>query len=74
MSYMNALTVRIPPELQEQLQKLCNEQHRSPSDVVRESLRRYIVLEQLRQLREKLRPHAEAAGFFTDEDVFKAVS
>jgi predicted transcriptional regulator len=71
---MSAMTIRIPPELQRKLQKLCKEQHRSASDVVRESLRRYIAAEQLRSLRKKLRPLAEARGFITDEDVFKAVS
>lgn len=74
MSYMTPLTLRIPADLQRQLQKLCKQQGRSASDVVRESLRRYVVAEQLRQAREKLRPFAEAGGFLTDEDVFKAVS
>ncbi|MGD0463024.1 MAG: YlcI/YnfO family protein [Tepidisphaeraceae bacterium] len=67
---MSALTIRIPPELQAKLQKLCKQQHRSASDVVRESLRRYIAAEQLRDAREKLRPFAQAKGFITDEDVF----
>jgi predicted transcriptional regulator len=74
MSYMSALTIRIPPDLERKLQKLCRQQGRSASDVVRESLRRYMAAEQLRQTREKLRPYAEAAGFLTDQDVFKAVS
>ena len=30
--------------------------------------------ENLRQLRLKLRPHAEAQGFIADEDFFRAVS
>ncbi|MBI5725314.1 MAG: ribbon-helix-helix protein, CopG family [Planctomycetes bacterium] len=71
---MNALTVRIPTELQKELDRLCKREHRSSSEVVRESLRRYIAQEQLRQARQKLRPYAEAKGFLTDEDVFKAVS
>jgi predicted transcriptional regulator len=71
---MSALTIRIPSELQAKLQKLCKRQHRSASDVVRESLRRYIATEQLRDAREKLRPFAAAKGFITDEDVFKALS
>lgn len=74
MSYMSAMTIRIPPELQRKLQKLCRQQHRSASDVVRESLRRYIAAQQLRDAREKLRPFAQAKGFVTDEDVFRAVS
>jgi predicted transcriptional regulator len=71
---MSALTIRIPPEMQRQLAKLCKQQQRSTSDVVRESLRRYIVAEQLRDARERFRPYAQAKGFHTDEDIFKAVS
>ena len=74
MSYMNAFTIRIPKELAKKLERICKRQHRSTSEVVRESLRRYLDLEQLREIREQLRPHAEAAGVLTDEDVFKAVS
>lgn len=72
MSYMNdVLTIRIPKKLAKELKGLCDQQGRSASDVVRESLRRYIVTEHLRQIREELRPYAEAKGVFTDEDVFK---
>jgi predicted transcriptional regulator len=71
---MNALTIRIPEALRRNLRKLCRRQRRSTSDVVRESLRRYIAQEQLRLARQKLRPYAEARGFLTDEDVFKTVS
>ncbi len=68
------LTVRIPKDLGKQLKKLCRQQGRSTSEVVRESLRRYIAAEQFRQIREMVRPYAEARGFLTDEDVFKVVS
>ncbi|HEX4055103.1 MAG TPA: ribbon-helix-helix protein, CopG family [Tepidisphaeraceae bacterium] len=71
---MSALTIRIPPELQRKLQRLCRQQHRSAGDVVRESLGRYIAAEQFRSTRETLRPLARAKGFVTVEDVFKAVS
>ena len=71
---MSNLTVRIPRELERKLKRLCKHQHRSTSEVVRESLRQYVVREELRQLRQKLRPYAEAAGLVTDEDIFKAVS
>ena len=74
MSYMDALTIRLPPDLQTKLDQLCKRQHRSASDVVRESLRRYLIAEQLHELRDELRPYAEAQGILTDEDVFKAVS
>ncbi|HUS92143.1 MAG TPA: YlcI/YnfO family protein [Phycisphaerae bacterium] len=71
---MAAMTIRIPDELREEIEKLCKRQHRSAGDVVREALRRYVAQGQLRQTRAKLRPHAEARGIVTDEDVFRIVS
>jgi len=71
---MSSLTVRIPDQLRRELQKLCRQQDRPVSDLVRESLRRYVAQERLRRMREKLRPYAETKGFLTDEDVFRAIS
>ena len=71
---MSNVTIRIPEPLRKELNALCKQQQRSTSEVVRESLRRYIDAERLRRIRERLRPYAEARGFLTDEDVFKAVS
>lgn len=71
---MSNLTVRIPEELREQLDKLCEQQNRPISDVVRDSLRGYLAAEQFRALRRKTLPYAEAQGLLTDEDVFGAVS
>jgi hypothetical protein len=42
--------------------------------LVRESIRRYIVTERLKAIRRASVPLAEAQGFLTDEDIFKAVS
>ncbi len=70
----DAISFRIPPELRRALARLCKRQKRPVSDVAREALRRYIAMEELRSLRQRLRPYAEAQGFLTDEDVFNAVS
>jgi predicted transcriptional regulator len=74
MYYMGTLTLRIPDDLKEQLEELSRQQQRPTSDLVRESLRRYIVAEQLKAIRRLTVPLAEAQGFLTDEDVFKVVS
>lgn len=71
---MSTLTLRIPDDLKLQLEALSRERRRPAGELVRESLRRYLAQEELRLMREKLRPHAEARGFLTDEDVFKVVS
>ena len=74
MYYMNTLTVRIPDELRSNLQEISRRRSIPVSDLVRESLRRYVVIERFRALRNRTLPFAEAQGLLTDEDVFRAIS
>jgi len=75
LCYMEkTLNVRIPSDLKRQLDALSRRQHRPASELVRESLRRYIASEQLAAIRKVTVPLAEAQGFITDDDIFKAVS
>jgi predicted transcriptional regulator len=71
---MNTLTIRLSEDLRSDLQKISREQDKPVSDIVRESIRRYVAVEKFRSLRRKALPFAEAQGFLTDEDVFKAIS
>ena len=71
---MSNITVRIPESLKKELRKLCKRKNRLASEVVRVSLRRYIAAEKFQTLRRGTLPFAEAQGFLSDEDVFKAVS
>ena len=68
---MSTLTVRIPNELKDELQKISEAEHKSVSDLVRESVRRFVAVEQFRILRKKTLPFAEAQGLITDEDIFE---
>jgi predicted transcriptional regulator len=71
---MSNLTIRIPKTLRRELKALSARQQRPTSEVVRDSLRRYIAAEKFRRLRRKTLPFAEAQGFLADEDVFEAIS
>ena len=71
---MANLTVRIPESLRKELQALCERQDRPVSEVVRDSLRRYIAVQKFQTLRRRALPFAEAQGLLTDEDVFKVIS
>ena len=71
---MSNLTIRIPKTLRRDLKALSERQQRPTSEVVRDSLRRYIAAEKFRSLRRKTLPFAEAQGFLADEDVFEAIS
>jgi predicted transcriptional regulator len=74
MSPMSSLTIRISDGLRHQLEELSRQNRQSISHIARESLRRYVTTEQLRQIRKTTRLRAGARGFLTDNDVFKAVS
>lgn len=71
---MNTVTIRLPEDLKADLRRISREQNKPVSEVVRESIRRYVAVERFRALRRKVLPFAEAQGFLTDEDVFKAIS
>jgi predicted transcriptional regulator len=71
---MSAITIRLPDELKDDLQKLSAEQSKPVSDIVRESIRRYVAVEKFRSLRRKTLPFAEAQGYLIDEDIFDAIS
>lgn len=71
---MTTLTIRLPDDLRRQLDKLSRDENKPVSDIVRESLRRYVAVERFRAIRKKVLPFAEAQGLLTDEDVFKALS
>jgi predicted transcriptional regulator len=71
---METLTIRLPDDLKNDLQKLSEELSKPVSDIVRESIRRYVAVEKFRALRKKTLPFAEAQGYLTDEDVFHAIS
>jgi len=64
------ITVRVPEDLNNDLQKISKEEDKSVSNLIRESLRRYIQIYRFRKLREKVLPFAEARGLLTDEDIF----
>jgi len=68
---MTTLTVRLPDDLRQELEKLCENENVPMSDVIRESIKRYIAIRRFRTLRGKTLPFAEAQGLLADEDVFK---
>jgi predicted transcriptional regulator len=70
----SAVTIRIEPDLQKLLDKVCKQSGRTRSDVVRDSLKRQLSIIRFEHLRRQVLPFAEARGYLTDEDVNKALS
>lgn len=71
---MNTVTIRLDKELECLLTKVSRQSGRSRSDVVREALRRQLAIQAFEELRKRTAPFAEAAGYLTDEDVFRDIS
>jgi len=71
---MTTLTIRLPDLLKAELDELSREENRAVSDIVRESLRRYIAIEKFRAIRGKALPFAEAQGLLTDDDIFASLA
>jgi len=71
---MGTLTIRIDDELENDLEQLAKSQHRTKSDLAREMLRKRVAVERFRELRRKALPLAEAAGYVSDEDIFRDIS
>lgn len=71
---MATLTIRVDDTLERQLASLARQSGRNRSDIVRDALRRQLAIESFDNLRKRTAPFAEAAGYLTDEDVFRDVS
>ena len=71
---MAAVTIRLDPKLQKQLDRICRRLGRTRSEVVRDTLRRQLTLLRFEEGRRRLMPYAEERGYLTDEDVFRDVS
>ncbi len=70
----NAITIRLDDELNNLLNTVAKRQRRKRSEIVRESLRRQLMLQLFENLREESVPYGEKSNFLTDDDVFKEIS
>jgi len=71
---MGTLTIRLDEKLERELNRLARTQRKTKSEIARELLRRHMLVRQLDEIRGRLRPYAEAAGYLTDEDFFRDIS
>lgn len=71
---MGTLTIRLDDKLERELNRLAKAQRKTKSGITRELLRRHMLVRNLDRIRDKLRPHAEAAGYLTHEDFFQNIS
>lgn len=70
----NAVTISLPSDLATQIDAAAKRKGQTRSQYIQESLRRDLFREHLESVRRVLVPAARRAGFYTDEDIFKAIS
>ena len=68
------MILKLDEELKRVLDKVCRDSGRSRNEVVREALKRHLAQLTFEQFRRRVMPFAEARGYLTDKDVFKAIS
>ena len=69
-----SLTIRIPDDLEKQLDELSRQEHVPVSELVRDSLYRFLAVRRFQRLRARTLPFAESQGLLTDEDIFREIS
>jgi predicted transcriptional regulator len=70
---MATITLRVPDELDQALERQSTAAGVSKSDLAREALRRFLAVSEFQRLRAKLVKRAQTQGIHTDEDVFRAL-
>lgn len=70
----SAITVRLDDDLEQLLDDVARRSGRSRSDLIRDALRRQLLVLAFERVREQVMPFAEARGYLTDEDVFREIS
>jgi metal-responsive CopG/Arc/MetJ family transcriptional regulator len=70
----STLTVPLDEDLDRALDEAAKSRGLSRSDLVRDVLRRYLAVRRFEDLRKRIMPFAQAAGYLTDDDVFRDVS
>jgi len=70
----SVLSVSLPEKMSVELDVLAKETGRNKSDIVKESLAEFLWENRFRRMKKRLTPKAKAAGFVTDDDIFKAIS
>ena len=70
----DTMTISLPSPMKDKLDRLCNQEGLSRSDLVRSALRQYFAAMEFQRLRKTLVVTAAERGLFTDDDIFQRIS
>ena len=70
----SSITVNIPTQIKKKLDSVSKKENMRKGEIIRDALKQYFAQKEFQELRQMVIPKAQKQGFFTDEDVFKAIS
>jgi len=70
----STITISVPEEVREELDRVSKAEGVSRSDIVRESIRDFLFVRQFRTLRKSMVVKASRRKVHTDQDVFDRIS
>lgn len=70
----SVLSVSLPENMSEELDRFAKATGRNKSDIVKESLSLFLWETKLKAVQKRLGPKAKKLGIVSEEDVFKAIS
>jgi len=65
------ITVRLNDDIRKKLKEIKETDKRTISEIDRDSLESYLMIQRFKELRKKTLSYTEKAGFLTDEDIFE---
>jgi Arc/MetJ-type ribon-helix-helix transcriptional regulator len=68
------LSVSLPKQMSEELDRMAKASGRNKSDIVKESLSLFLWDMKLRMVQKRLGSQAKKLGMVSEEDIFKAIS
>jgi metal-responsive CopG/Arc/MetJ family transcriptional regulator len=68
------LSVSLPKQMSEELDRIAKASGRNKSDIVKESLSLFLWDMKLRMVQKRLGSQAKKLGMVSEEDIFKAIS
>ena len=69
-----SISISLPESVKAELDRFTQAAGISRSDLIRQALQEYLLIQKFRALRSRMMIQAQGQGIFTDEDVFERIS
>ena len=69
-----ALSVRVEDDVFKSLNMFAQKSKIQKNDIINNALRQYLYLQEVRNIRQDLKPFAEAQGFYNEDDLLNSIS